>query len=69
MKRQFIVTLNMPPDAAVSEAVDYIDEAVACWRGGLDPDDPMYQLDNSTVKVRALPRKRKGKSTKQQTID
>jgi hypothetical protein len=68
MKRQFLVTFDMPPGATVADAVAYVDNAVAVYRGSMDPEEPMSDLDNSTVKVRALPRKRKGKSTKQQTI-
>jgi hypothetical protein len=59
VKRQFLVTIDMPPDADVTEATEYIEEAVMCWRGGMDPQEPMADLDARSVLVKPLPRTKK----------
>jgi hypothetical protein len=71
--RTFRVRLAMPPDAEVTDVVDYINSAVQSWRGQLrppggycesDPGDPMWELDVETVTVQAYkpPKNRRKKS-------
>lgn len=56
----FTVSFALPRGASVADAREYVDDAVATWRGSLrypggygedDPGDPMFGLDNSTVRV------------------
>ena len=49
---KFTVALEMPEGVSTSEMETYIEEAVATWRGQLDPDDPLFALDGDSVKVR-----------------
>lgn len=48
---RYSVTLMKPPGVSHPRMVEYIEEAVAAWMGQLHPDDPLFQLDASTVKV------------------
>jgi len=69
-RRQFLVTLDVPPGTTVEDVRQYIDEAVSVWRGSLypgyingddDPPHPLFDLDGESVKVKAIPKKRKAK--------
>lgn len=59
MKRKFIVTLEIPRGVTVSEMKNYIEDAVACWKGGGDPEGALFDLDGDSVKVVAVPVKKK----------
>lgn len=54
--RSFKVTLEMPSGASPGEVRDYIQEAVAAWKGGIHPDDnnPMKGLDHNSVECSFL---------------
>lgn len=52
---QFIVTLDMPPDATKRDARAYVQDAVQSMRGGMMPDEPMHALNYKTVTVRGVP--------------
>jgi hypothetical protein len=55
MKRKFVVTVEMPPWATVRDMTNYIRDAVQTCRGGLDPEDPVFDLDPEKVKVKSIP--------------
>lgn len=50
--RVFKVYLTMPEGAAEDEVMDYIEDAVATWKGQLHPDNPIFDLDPDSVSVR-----------------
>lgn len=50
----FVVTLIPPANATVARVKAYIESAVACERGLLQPEDPMFELSTQTLKVRLL---------------
>lgn len=58
---QFVVTVELPEGVTVAEMTGYIDRAVSCRKGGMDPDSPIYDLDGKTVRVRHVPKKRKAR--------
>jgi hypothetical protein len=63
MKVSFAVSFELPPDATIKQAREYVDEAVSCWHGSLEPKGadlgdgtfteghPMSALKDKTVKV------------------
>lgn len=60
MRRAFVVSLEMPEGATVTEVREYIRDSVASCKGGLrppgglgpdDPGDPLFELDGESVKV------------------
>lgn len=50
--RCFRVLLRIPDGADEDQVMDYIENAVCGWKGGLHPDDPMTNLDCDTVLVK-----------------
>ena len=48
----FVVTIEPPANATVARVKAYIESAVACERGLLHPEDPMFELNTKTLKVR-----------------
>lgn len=50
-KRKFTVEVEIPEGCTVTEMKEYIRLAVRCWAGGMDPEDPIYDLDKDSVKV------------------
>ncbi len=56
MKRQFIVTVEMPEEATPADVKRYIHDAVQTWKGQLHPSDPMADLDYSKVRVYTIPK-------------
>lgn len=68
MRKRFIVELELPEEATYREALAYIEEAVAAWRGQLRPPgsydnpnelgDPMWYLESNLVKVIRYTRRR-----------
>lgn len=61
MKRQFVVTVEMPPGVTVAGMADYISEAVAVWAGGKDPESAIFQLNGGAVRVKPVPVPKRGK--------
>lgn len=56
---EFKVSLVLPPEATVANTRDYIEDAVASFKGILRPPwaeggDPLFELDGNTVKVTAI---------------
>ena len=64
MKRSFTVTMKIPEGVTLHRAKLYIEDAVRCWCGSLQPPgadlgdgthaegDPMFNLDQDSVDVR-----------------
>lgn len=52
--RKFIVELEVPALVTIPEMCSYIEEAVSTWVGGMDPEDPMQELDRENIKVKLL---------------
>lgn len=51
---EFRVRLKVPEGATVDDVRDYIEDAVACWKGSRCPDDPIFDLDGDSVRVRRI---------------
>ena len=49
---EFVVSLDRPHGASISDLKDYIEEWVACGKGSRHPDDPIFDLDGDSVKVK-----------------
>lgn len=56
MRREFVVSVDMPDGVKVAEMAGYIGDAVATYKGCLDPDEAIYGLDGNSVKVRPVPK-------------
>jgi hypothetical protein len=60
MKRAYIVTVEIPEGSTPEEVGQYIDEAICVWCKSFDPmNDPLFDLDGTTVKVRLATRSKK----------
>lgn len=59
--RQFVVTVEVPPGVSIEEMEGYIETAVACWKGGGDPESAIYDLKGDTVRVARLSRSAVGR--------
>ena len=46
-----VVRLKLPVGATKRDAERYVRDSVQSWKGGMSPDDPMFDLDYKTVKV------------------
>lgn len=57
MKRQFVVTLEMPEGVTAAGMADYIANAVGFERGRRNPEDPLFRLDAGSVRVKSVPKK------------
>ena len=51
MKKQFVVTLEMPECVSIKEMKEYINEAVAVWCKSYNPNEPLFDLNGNKVKV------------------
>jgi hypothetical protein len=51
MKHSFRVILDLPSGVSLSEMRHYIEEAIKTSIGQLPPEDPLFYLDRSSVKV------------------
>lgn len=51
MKRIFLVSFEVPPHATVEEMEAYVESAVRCFCGGMDPREPMFNLEKDSVTV------------------
>lgn len=63
MRREFVVSLEMPWGVTVPEMEQYIEVAVGTWHGGMDPDAPIFDLDGDTVRCHRIAKKRKKKES------
>ena len=54
MKQTYQVTLDLPDGVSKKEMAAYIEEAICSWKGGIDPEDLISDLDISSVKVRQI---------------
>lgn len=50
----FLVSLDVPEGCTLAEIEGYIREAVQTWKGQGDPDEPLYELDWRSVKVKRV---------------
>lgn len=48
---RFTVEIRVPAGLTVAEVRRYVEEAVGCWRGRLDPDDPLFNGLAGPVRV------------------
>lgn len=49
---EMIVSFQLPLDASIEDARDYVEAALRGWCGCLEPDeDPMANLKQKTVKI------------------
>ena len=55
MSNQFMITIDLPKNVTKDDMVRYITEAVGCWKGGYSPEDPLFDLDGTSVKVKYTP--------------
>jgi hypothetical protein len=53
-KRLFIVSIVPPRGATIEEMNRYVEVAVRSFCGGMDPQEPMFDLDKSTVNVQHI---------------
>lgn len=51
MKKAFIVQIDVPSGVFVQDVREYIEQAVISHCGGLNPSDPLFELDRSSVEV------------------
>jgi hypothetical protein len=51
---QFVVTVTVPAGVTLREMADYIREAVQDWHNSLDPETPLFNLDDRTVTVKCV---------------
>ncbi len=53
MKRQFLVTIDIPESWTIKDVAKQIREDIGSWAGAKSPDDPMHELAKAkrTVKV------------------
>jgi hypothetical protein len=51
----YIVSVVLPEGVNAKMMREYIQSAVASWRGGLDPEDPLFELDGRLASVRNWP--------------
>lgn len=49
--KKFIVTTEIPEGATVTGMKEYIKEAISAWKGGLPPEDPIFDLNREKIKV------------------
>ena len=63
---EFAVAFTIPPGAKVVDCVQYVEEALSCYRGSLrppgsynvnDPGDAMFGLDRDTIVVKRFLKK------------
>jgi len=48
------VTLEKPEDVTMDQLKEYVQSSVASCKGGLDPMDPLFELDGDKVEVKRL---------------
>lgn len=61
MRRTFRVSLEMPGETTEDQMIRYIEIAVACWKGGMGPDDDLFYLDREQIVVSRMQAYRKNR--------
>jgi len=51
----YTVSVVLPEGVSASMMKEYIQTAVASWRGGMNPEDPLFGLDGRLISVRNWP--------------
>lgn len=51
-KMAFVVTVKAPEGVDREEMASYIMEAVQCWKGGMDPESAIFDMDRTKVTVK-----------------
>lgn len=54
MKHRFTVEVELPYGVTPADMREYIEEAVGCWRGRMDPEDSLFHLNGSSVVAREV---------------
>lgn len=52
----FRVTLDIPNESNIPEMQRYIKTAIVCWKNGGNPEDPVFKLNDESVRVSILQR-------------
>lgn len=60
-RRQFLVTLDVPPGVTAREVRDMIADVVSYGAKTADPDTPIFDLDGNRVRVSIVPRAKNAK--------
>jgi hypothetical protein len=58
MKRQFLVTIDVPSSYTVREVAKQIKEDIGSWAGAQPPYDRMYDLAAAKISVKPIPKKK-----------
>jgi len=51
MKISVKVTINAPETSTEFEVIEYVEEAIRCWRGSWAPSNPFFQLEDKDFQV------------------
>jgi hypothetical protein len=62
-KRSFIVTLEVPSGVTIGAMCGYIEDEVKAGIGHYPPEDPIFNLDRSSVRVRVMKGKADAKAS------
>lgn len=54
MKKQYVVTVDIPCQISVREMEWYIRDAVRAWKGGGDPDSVLFNMDSDAFTVKPI---------------
>ena len=47
------VTVVVPNGYSLKDMRRYLEDAISCWSGGYDPDDPLFgHFDDDTLKIK-----------------
>jgi len=52
----FKVVLTQPPGTSMSVVREYVQDAIISHAGGMDPKDPIFNLDRDSIRVLILER-------------
>ncbi len=52
LQYHYVVAVERPDGVTHAQMADYIEDAVRTFKGGLSPDDPLFDLDKDSVKVK-----------------
>lgn len=69
MKQRFVVEVDIPSGVSVQEMKDYIFGEVRAGIGGLPPEDPLFHLDRTSVKVTLMTRNSKPAFKTTETVE
>jgi hypothetical protein len=53
-KAYFTIEVDLPDGVSASEFRAYAETEIRAGKGGLHPDDPLFNLERSSVKVRSV---------------